>query len=39
MLTFPTLAYEYDLPALLGFVPLFIYWAKPLTIPNQYTRS
>ncbi len=26
MLTYPTLAYEYNLPSLLGFIPLFIYW-------------
>jgi hypothetical protein len=28
MLTYPTLAYEYNLPTLLGFIPLFIYWTK-----------
>ncbi len=27
MLTYPTLAYEYNLPSLLGFIPLFLYWA------------
>lgn len=26
MLTYPTLAYEYNLPSLLGFIPLLIYW-------------
>jgi hypothetical protein len=28
MLTYPTLAYEYNLPSLLGFIPLFFYWTK-----------
>jgi hypothetical protein len=28
MLTYPTLAYEYNLPAILCFIPLFLYWAK-----------
>jgi hypothetical protein len=28
MLTYPTLAYEYNLPSLLGFIPLLIYWTK-----------
>ena len=28
MLTYPTLAYEYNLPSLLGFIPLFIFWTK-----------
>jgi hypothetical protein len=28
MLTYPTLAYEYNLPSLLGFIPLFFYWSN-----------
>jgi uncharacterized membrane protein len=28
MLTFPTLAYEYNLPSLLCFIPLVFYWTK-----------
>jgi hypothetical protein len=28
MLTYPTLAYEYNLPSLLGFIPLLIYWGN-----------
>ena len=32
MLTFPTLAYEYNLPSLFGFIPLIMYWAE---IPNN----
>ena len=28
MLTYPTLAFEYNLPSLLGFIPLIFYWAK-----------
>jgi hypothetical protein len=28
MLTYPTLAYEYNLPSLLGFIPLFFYWIR-----------
>ncbi len=35
MLTFPTLAYEYNLPSLVGFVPLIIYWAET---PNNPTN-
>jgi hypothetical protein len=37
MLMYPTLAYEYNLPSLLGFIPLFIYWItltdNPLKMP------
>lgn len=28
MLTYPTMAFEYNLPSLLGFIPLIIYWVK-----------
>ena len=37
MLTYPTLAYEYNLPSLLCFIPLLFYWAKltdnPIILP------
>ncbi|MGZ6346599.1 MAG: hypothetical protein ACXWNC_03375, partial [Anaerolineales bacterium] len=33
MLTFPTLAYEYNLPSLLGFIPLLIYWSTLIDNP------
>jgi hypothetical protein len=36
MLTYPTLAYEYNLPSLLGFIPLFIYW---ITLPDNPIKS
>jgi hypothetical protein len=28
MLTYPTLAFEYNIPSLLGFIPLIFYWDK-----------
>ena len=40
MLTYPTLAYEYNLPSMLGFIPLFIYWISlpgtPLRLPLRH---
>jgi hypothetical protein len=35
MFMYPTLAYEYNLPSLLGFIPLFIYWTKLPDNPIQ----
>ena len=35
MLTYPTLAYEYNLPSMLGFIPLFIYW---ISLPGTPLR-
>jgi hypothetical protein len=32
LLTYPTLAYEYNLPSLLGFIPLLFYWTG---LPNE----
>ena len=28
VLTYPTMAFEYNLPSLLGFIPLIFFWAK-----------
>jgi hypothetical protein len=40
MLTYPTLAYEYNLPSLLCFIPLFFYWANlPDTAINITVRE
>jgi len=36
MLTYPTLAYDYSLPSLLGFIPLFFYWTKLPDNPIHY---
>jgi len=36
MLTYPTLAYEYNLPSLLGFIPLLIFWTK---LPDNPIKS
>ncbi|MGZ6347347.1 MAG: hypothetical protein ACXWNC_07280 [Anaerolineales bacterium] len=33
MLTYPTLAYEYNLPSLLGFIPLLLYWSTLIDNP------
>ena len=33
LLTYPTVAYEYNIPTLLGFVPLVCYWTKQDPIP------
>jgi hypothetical protein len=36
MLTYPTMAFEYNLPSLLGFIPLIIYWVK---LPNNPIKA
>jgi hypothetical protein len=36
MLTYPTLAYEYNLPSLIGFIPLLFYWTK---LPDNPIKS
>jgi hypothetical protein len=36
MLTYPTLAFEYNLPSLLGFIPMIFYWAK---LPDNPVKS
>ena len=43
MLTYPTLAYEYNLPSLLCFIPLFFHWVtlpeSPIPVPLRKTME
>jgi hypothetical protein len=38
MLTYPTVAFEYNIPTLLCFIPLIFYWAKPLTLIHRLVK-
>lgn len=38
MLTYPTIAHEYNLPSLFGFIPLIFHWAKPSTLLRQIVK-
>lgn len=38
MLTYPTVAFEYNIPSLLCFIPLIFYWAKPSTLFHRLLK-